>query len=412
MTNLNFSKGFDSAGLKALLSSNITVEALHDALQVFPLLGTRKLVNPRAGRKGQSPAYQIMLPEPPIDASRETAGELLELAAMALLRDVPLGVLDSHPDAMRAAETLAQFPGLLTQPGAAGLFRYGPPDTGSRLSGLLWDDVPMGWSFAHFSTRYRDGSYGANAMAYDALQRGTVIEPQRFGEYRYPTTGRGLASLAHQDQPYLIPLFVACQLLGAGAPLSSRFPALKSEVQFITGGGPLAIQCAIASAIEPAMRDCWALKWQHMRERPERLWREGVAGRLHPDFLALGGWLVERVGDYLPMVYAEGSPIHPDWPSGHATIAGAAGGILLAHFADGPVPSLGISSVHAEIRQMMWAMSIGRNWAGIQTRSSLLAGLQLGQRHAIRHLQILRQRATEPLGRTTFTGFDGVPVTV
>jgi hypothetical protein len=406
MSNLIFSKGFNGSTLAAILSG--PAFAINQRMAQAMLTGVRKIVNPRAGLN----AGDDHVPAPYADSSRDTAGELLEVAAMALLRDTPLSEIDSDPTAARIAETLGQFPGMLTQLSAAGLWRYGPLDNGARWSRLMDQSIPLGWRNTLYWPQQRTGGYGANADAYNALQNGTVIERQTFGLVVTPLTGRGLASLAHQDQPYLIPLFVACQLLAASAPLSSRFPLLANEAPFVTGGGALALQCALATATEKAMRLCWRAKFRYHRERPERLWREGVAGNLHPDFLGIGGWIVEQVGDYLPMIYAEGSPIHPDYPSGHATIAGVCGGILMAWFADSPVASLGIKSVHAEIRQIMWAMSIGRNWAGIHTRSSLLEGLRLGIRVARSHLSAMKANNPEPIGTAQFADFDGQTITV
>ena len=406
MNSLTFSKGFKGANLSAIL--NGPVFAINQRIAQPLLTGARKIVNPRAGIN----AGDDRVPAPALDDSRETAGELLDVAAMVLLRDTPLAEIDANATAARIAETLSQFPGLLTVPGAAGLWRYGPLDVEHRLSVLINQQVPLGWYMTGYWTRERTGNYGAIADAYNALQSGNVIEQQTFGFTGTPHTGRDLASLVHQDQPFLIPLFVACQLLGANAPLSGRFPAMANEAPFVTGGGALALQCALATATESAMRLCWRAKYATMRERPERLWREGVAGNLHPDFLKLGGWIVEEVGDYLPMIYAEGSPIHPDYPSGHACIAGVCAGILMAWFDDGPVPSLGIKSVHGEIRQMMWAMAIGRNWAGIHTRSSLLEGLRLGIRQARVHLATMKAQNPEPLRSTSFVDFDGLTVSV
>jgi hypothetical protein len=406
MNSLTFSKGFKGANLSAIL--NGPVFAINQRIAQPLLTGARKIINPRAGIN----AGDDRVPAPAPDDSRETAGELLEVASMVLLRDTPLDEIDSNPTAARIAETLSQFPGLLTQLAPAGLWRYGPLDNGDRLSRLINQSIPLGWGNTLYWPEQRIGNYGATAEAYNALQAGNVIESQTFGSDPNPHTGGALASLVHQDQPFLIPLFVACQLLGANARLSSRFPAMANEAPFVTGGGALALQCALATATESAMRLCWRAKYATMRERPERLWREGVAGNLHPDFLRLGGWIVEEVGDYLPMIYAEGSPIHPDYPSGHATIAGVCGAILMAWFDDCPVPSLGIKSVHAEIRQMMWAMAIGRNWAGIHTRSSLLEGLRLGIRQARVHLATMKAQNPEPLRSTSFVDFDGLTVSV
>lgn len=407
--NLVFSKGHDGYGLQQLLA--LPFADMTKRLAAFHTWGPRKIVNPRAGFRRSDTSLDATVPPPPADDSRETAGELLEAAAMQRLIDHDLDSLDSHPDAGRIAEILGAFPGILTRPGISGMFRYGLGDLGRRTSVLLWKSIPMGWDTTSYEPLIRSGRYGSTSAAYMALQVGQVSEQQQL-DLHHQWTGRALASLVHQDQPYLIPLFVACQLLSAGAPLSTRFPAMIAEAPFVTAGGALALQCALATVTEQAMRSCWAVKFKHGRERPERLWREGVQGNLHPDFLKIGGWLVEQTGDYLPMTYAEGSPLHPDYPSGHATIAGACAGILLAWFADGPLPALEITSVHDEIRQMMWALAVGRSWAGIHSRSSLLTGLQLGMSHSISFLRNLKARTPEPLGAASFAAFDGTVLTV
>lgn len=407
--NLVFSKGYDGYGLQQLLA--LPFADMTKRLAAFHIWGPRKIVNPRAGFRRTDTSLDATVPAPPADDSRETAGELLEVAAMQWLIDQDIDSLDSHPDARRIAEILGAFPGILTRPGVGGMFRYGPGDLGRRTSALLWQSIPTGWNRVSFEPLIRSGRYGATPAAYEALQLGQVSERQQFEQQRR-WSGRALASLVHQDQPYLIPLFVACQLLGSGARLSSRFPAMIAEAPFVTGGGVLALQCALATVTEQAMRSCWAVKFQRGRERPERLWREGVQGNLHRDFLEIGGWLVQQTGNYLPMTYAEGSPLHPDYPSGHATIAGACAGILLAWFADGPLPALEITSVHDEIRQMMWALAVGRSWAGIHSRSSLLTGLQLGMAHSVSFLRNLKARTPEPLGAASFAAFDGTVLTV
>ena len=383
------------------------------SMNALPRTGTRKLVSPRAGLKVSWAEIPYNPGVPPEDESLTTAGELLELGLMAALVDVPLDQLHLHPVAIRGAEMLAGFPSMLTVPGAEGLFRLNTSDTGPRVSPLLANPWPIGWNAGSFRAVQRTGTYGATAGTYCALLAGTVPVRQTFGPASDPLqTGRDIASLVHQDQPFLIPLAISAQLFAAAAPFSSRFPALTNEAGFVSYGGPVDLHCALGEASRPAMEACWKLKWTHKRSRPETLWFDAVAGRLHPEFLARGEWLVDLVGPYLPMVYAEGSPIHPDTPSGHAVLAGCGFTLLKAWFADGPVPSLGVTSLHRELDSVAWSMAVGRAWAGIHTRSSLIHGLRLGEAYAVQHLSKLRAQSVEPILPTTFTGFIGQAITI
>ena len=318
--------------------------------------GTRKLVSPRAGLRMAWAEIPYSPGVPPEDESLTTAGELLELGLMAALVDVPLDDLQFNQIAVRGAVMLADLPGMMTARGPEGLFRLNANDAYSRVSPLLASSWPTGWNRSSFNAVQRTGAYGFTASTYDAIQAGTVPSPQTVAAQVHLETGRDLASFVHQDQPFLIPLAVSAQ-----------------------------------------------------RSRPETLWVDAVAGRLHPEFLARGQWLVDLVGPYLPMIYAEGSPLHPDTPSGHAVLAGVGFTLLKAWFADGPVPNLGVTALHRELDSVAWSMSVGRAWAGIHTRSSLIHGLRLGEAYAVRQL---RYRSIEPLMPATFIGFAGQSITV
>lgn len=197
------------------------------------------------------------------------------------------------------------------------------------------------------------------------------------------------------------------------APYSSRVTPGKTEQSFIDAGGIAELQCANGIAALPAVEMGWRLKFRdYRRARPEELWPRAVRGELHESFLRLAGWIVDLVGPYLPMVYAEGSPTHSDDPSGHAIFAGVWSTIAKATFADGPVPSLGISQLHAEIDLMAWHQAVGRCWAGIHTRRSMTAGLRIGEVYAVSYLQRQKAQSPRPLGTTSFTGVDGKMITV
>jgi hypothetical protein len=104
--------------------------------------------------------------------------------------------------------------------------------------------------------------------------------------------------------------------------------------------------------------------------------------------------------------------VHSDNPSGHSFFAGFGFTILKAYFADGPVPSLGITSLHAELDLFAWHMAVGRSWAGIHSIASLRAGLAWGKKAAVIYLYSLNAEATQQLSPTTFTGFFGEKITV
>lgn len=384
------------------------------AIDAIPLSGTRKLVNPQAGLNATGPSGMAELPA---DTSAQTAVELLELGLRHLLQDVPLQSLNNHPDAIRGAETLARFGDaartVLVVPGPDGLFRMNAQRRGCRVGVLVNRPIPNGWGTpSSFAARRRLGDYGATEATWRELQRGVIPEPQRLASYPIPlVTGRDVASLVDQDPPITISEYVGRQLVAANAPRSSRYPVRPTEQGFITYAGPFDIQASIAAAAAPAVEMAWRVKWvDHRRARPEELWPRAVAGELHPQFLALGQWIVDRVGRFLPMPYAAGSPIHSDSPSGHAVFAGAGFTVLKAFFADGPVPSLGVSSLHAELDTMAWHTSDGRCWAKIHSLYAIREGLMLGQRYAIDYLNRQAKESAQLLGATSFLGFDGVQV--
>jgi hypothetical protein len=360
----------------------------------------------------------------PDDTSLAHACDLVAVAGMSLLRDVPLAQLATDPLAQRLADTLEAMgalgtPGVLMAPGPDGLFRLNASQVGTdRVGRLVLAPIPLGWGEASFNARRRQGDYIGDAAAWQALQDGRtpgsvpdLPRQQPHGAAVPMSTGRDIASLVHQDVPIQIPELVANQLLFAGAPRSSRFPALPNEAGFIDYGGNFDTICAVNSCRTGA-NATWFAKITQQRARPHELWRDAVAGRLHPAIRQHASWLLEQVGDYLTMAYAEGSPVHSDNPSGHSFFSGFGFTILKAYFADGPIPSLGITSLHSELTTFAWHMAAGRSWAGIHTIASLRAGLAWGERAALTHLGALNAESTQQLGATTFTGFFGNTVIV
>jgi len=122
----------------------------------------------------------------------------------------------------------------------------------------------------------------------------------------------------------------------------------------------------------------------------------------------------------LPQAYIEGSPLHPSYPSGHATIAGACVTILKAFYDESftfkkayqsdstgmnlipaidfngnPIPD-NVLTVGDELNKLASNIAIGRNAAGVHYRSDYKGGLRLGEKVAISILRDQLNLYNEP----------------
>lgn len=404
---MTFSKGHDPAQRKATLAEP-NRQRRQELMNALKLKGTRRLVSPQAALINH---YPVFVPESPANNSARTAAELAQLGLMQLLIDVPLAEINTHPIAIRGAKMLADFgiPRMLYGEGAAGLFHMNEQRTGEgRVGRLVKIGIPTGWGNSfYYEAGRRKGFYGNTKETWQALQDGTVPVPQQFGSAEFSVTPRDIASLAHQDPPGFIGRCVILQLFAAKAPRSSRLPATPAEDPFVTPGGAWELPCAQGIAMLEAGEHGWMLKERWSRPRPEELWPLAARGELHESFLRLAGWIVKLLGPYLPMPIAEGCPLHSSSPSGHAIDAGVWVTLCKANFADGPVPSLGITSLHPELDLLAWHMTVGRSWLGIHYRQDLTAGLRIGEHYALQYLREQNARSPQPLNPTSFIGVDG-----
>ena len=405
---MTFSKGHDPAQRKAALAEP-NRQRRQELMNALKLKGTRRLVSPQAALINQDPVF---VPESPANDSPRTAAELAQLGLMQLLIDVPLSELNTHPIAIRGAKMLADFgiPRMLYGEGAAGLFYMNEQRTGEdRVGKLVVAVIPAGWGKSFLFDAYtREGFYGNARETWQALQDGKIPVPQQPSQsWGFFVTPRDIASLAHQDPPGFIGRCVMLQLFAAKAPRSSRLPATPAEDPFVTPGGAWELPCAQGIAMLKAGEHGWKLKEQWSRPRPEELWPLAARGELHESFLRLAGWIVELLGPYLPMPIAEGCPLHAADPSGHAIDAGVWVTLCKASFADGPVPSLGIASLHAELDLLAWHQTQGRSWLGIHYRRDLTSGLRIGEYYALQYLREQNARSPQPLNPTSFIGVDG-----
>jgi hypothetical protein len=317
-----------------------------------------------------------------------------------------------------------------------------------------------------------------------------LFEPTR----RFITTPRDLATYVHYDELYEAYLNACLILLSMGAATSKGFPENSpsgKRTAFATFGGPhiLSLVCEVATRCLKAVR---RQKFSyHRRARPEAL-----GGRLTLAKLGLGAklgcageafaatldelpdplikaivehnaWQKEMAkmrgqkckGDCLPdgvaqgafddanlllaMAFSEGSPMHPAYGAGHATVAGGCTTMLKAFFemfedCDGGKERLLLDptdqpivyvpdqtgerlvpdaktkeplTIQGELDKLAANISIGRNMAGVHYYSDYYDSLRMGERIAV---GILLEQAP-CYGETvemTFKSFDGDLITI
>jgi membrane-associated phospholipid phosphatase len=293
--------------------------------------------------------------------------------------------------------------------------------------------------------------HGTSFAAWLAIQNGDVPGQQSFdGTRRYIRNGRDLGEWVHVDvlfQAY----FNACLILGTppdpsadtgggiGCPVNPGNPYVGSATQegFGTWGPPgiKALLCAVASR---ALKAVWFQKWfVHRRLRPEafagrvHVHRSGLASYpLHADVLDSAARARVRAAhgsDLLPLAFPEGSPVHPAYGAGHATVAGACVTILKAFFDESfvvpnpVVPNPGgrqlqpwsgpALTVGGELNKLASNVATGRNQAGVHWRTDAIESLRLGEAVAMAVLEDYKA-STHEAGGFFFTSFDGLPVVI
>ncbi len=434
--------------------------------------GARKQTSPQCGLafdlEGVD-SHAVAVPAPPSVSSKEIAAEMTELYWMALLRDTNYLDYGSSPLVAEAVADLnsfgADFKGPKTKAGkvtAQTLFRdIGPGiSAGPLTSQFMYLNTPFGVEYVE-RKMWTLAAGSDHMQSFDewlTVQNGLVPGHQSFlGERRYVINGRDISAWVHIDvlfQAY----FNACLIMitppdnsdiggGLGVPFNAGNPYQGSSSQdgFCTFGPPAAkaLMCEVASR---GLKATWHKKWQvHRRLRPEVF-----AGRvevqvnqdpgrydgiLHPSLFASNLKVLDRVQSYnggsllLPMAFPEGSPTHPSYTAGHATVAGACVTILKALFdtenrniphpvvpsADGKelVPYTGAPlTIEGELNKLASNVATGRNISGVHWRSDSYNSLRIGQRVAISILQEQTKIHNEPAPSFIFRGFDGERIVV
>jgi membrane-associated phospholipid phosphatase len=295
-------------------------------------------------------------------------------------------------------------------------------------------------------------NYLTDAASWLATQQGNIVtdDSANFDSNpRYIRNGRDISQWVHVDllyQGYLEALLV---LSTYGAPLSPANPYTSSHTQagFGTLGMPFA-QSLLAEVGRRALQAQWFQKWYvHRALRPEAfgglVHYQITAGR-YPFLNAsvVNSKAVQQTfsqnGTYfLPMVYPEGSPSHPSYGSGHATVAGACVTILKALFNETtPISHLfepqvtsadglsllsysgsdaGQMTVGGELNKVAMNVAVARNIAGVHWHSDALQAILTGEQVAISVLQDVKNTLNEFRtggGGFTFHDFRGNSVSI
>jgi len=421
------------------------------------MAGTIPLVDPQAGLAFDletcDPSQNSI---PPFDKlnSPGLAGQMIEAYWQALCRDVAFSQYGSDSTVAAAVAELNNLPAyegpkpVTTQT----LFRgftagdvIGPFISQFFIQPFTYGVMPF---VGYMTTLPPD--FGTDATSFLNLQNGApngVPAENPDSTLRYMGRGRDLAEYVHNDVLYQEYLNAALMLLKMRAPLNPANPyakigtALKSETGFITFGLPM-IEVLVAEVMARALKNAWFQKWfVHRVARAEE-----TAGLVHftktgaksypLDASVLNSQAAAMIHSntgswFLPQSYPEGCPLHPSYPSGHATAAGAAVTVLKWFFDenfvipnplvtanDGSTPvaytgaDAGQIKVGGELNKLASNVGVGRAFAGIHWRQDFQQAMLLGEAVAINLLRDQAHLYNENYTGFTFTKFDGNKVTV
>ncbi len=420
-----------------------------------------------------SHAFSLPPPAPGV-ATGQTATEQVEHYWAALLRDVPFTEYGNNSTVAQAVADLNsrsfinsaqnnQFPRPVTPQNLfrAQVFVGDGNVKGPYISQFMLQ--PTFFGAQELTQRYQTfvGGTGNDFLfdvgSYQNVQNGGFSgEPTKDAIFRFIRNGRDLTAYTRVDvlyQGYFVAFLV---LAGIRALPNPTNPYIGSNTQkaFGTLGGPDGAG-TLAEMATRALKASWCRKWiTDLRLRPEeygalvearRIGSTPVpqaSGALHSDVLtsAVLPKILQNYGSHLlPQAYPEGSPTHPCYTGGHATVAGACctalkfffdGGqkirpLLLAAGSDVKQPTTdGLSlvnytgsdrnalDINGELSKVAFNVCFGHGvHAGIHFRSSNYWGVLLGEAVALSVLQDRAKSYNEPF-TMNITKFDGTTVTI
>lgn len=437
----------------------------------------RKLVDPQSSLSfslSGADSHGLTMPPAPSMVSAEAGSELIEVYGKALLRDdifraIQTGTTSQETTVQTILDDLNAFGTNFTGPKELGLvtrqtlFRgNGVGETvGPYVSQLLLHDFAYG--NAVFTQMYNVESDALDSISISGwldIQRGiTPPGANLTGDFRRINSPRVLGSYVHNDPPLMTYCNAALLLLGAGAPMDPNIVPLLNEDNFVNLG-VADITARVAHVTNLALKAAWHQKWNvHVRLRPEVL-----AGRVHFSLVngedynldpgltgsgTAGLILAKNTNDgqptyLLPLQYPEGSPAHPSYPAGHATVAGAAVTVLKAFFdTDTLMTDLAGGTfrivealtgtetmaqldaaaivdplitnqltVEVELNKLASNIALGRDMAGVHYRSDGDQGILLGEKVAIQYLKDVAATYNQSFVGFNLTKFDGTQILI
>lgn len=417
---------------------------------LIPMGGTAKLANPQAAHAYHlegADCQALTMPPPPKLDSLEENGEILEVYWQTVTRDIPFTEYNNSDLIRTAVRELRRFPDFRTISPTT-IFRgdTNGDHLGNYISQFLLKPIPYGSTT--IEQKYRTPIAGDDKMTnYNEwlnIQNGIAPSSANVLDTtpQYIRTGRDLAEYVHQDTPFQA-YFNAAQMMlswGGGAISNSNpYKTIANQGGFVQFGAAHILDMVSRAAIA-ALKAAWAQKWNvHRRLRPEFyaaiIHNQLTGATNYPISINVGGskaldTIFSQYGNYLlPMAYPEGSPTHPAYPAGHATIAGACSTILKAFFNENfeiPNPVVvsndGLSlepyngtdtlTVGHEVNKLAANISLGRDTAGVHWRSDGVEGILLGEQVAIHILKDYAGTYNESFGGFTFTKYNGTSITI
>lgn len=292
--------------------------------------------------------------------------------------------------------------------------------------------------------------FGVSFEDFVAIENGLVPKKYTANDYdpvnrRYFIDGRDWASFIHVDANCESFFYAAYVLFSYNFPYCHELPYynndMPNEAAFATMG-MMEMFAMVEDVAGDAIKAAWAQKWRANRAlRPEAfgglvhnaktsgtnpfnlnaslfiphagidvLTQVQTHNALQANFPDNNLTVPEASTYLLSQVYPEGSPNHPTYTSGHATVAGACATILKAFFDNDTliasitppvlpdpndpsqlIPLVGQQedqlTVAGELDKLASNAALARDWAGIHWRQDAEQGILLGEQVAIRYLQ-------------------------
>lgn len=375
----------------------------------------------------------------PVDSLKH-ACEMIEVYENALLRDVAFNDFSIQDvNVTRALNSLNKYNELSSYTGPVNsekkitgqeLFRGNGKDelAGPYISQYLV--LPYSYNGINIDQKYRvenDVPATIDHTNYLNIQRGIVGGPPNFsGDSKYAYSPRVLGSIVHNDPLYWA-YYNAC-LISKQNGIKLDYEGNDVTSAWTDQGFPDLLE-SIAEISLGALRSAWNSKYnitlrlrpEAMAQRVDCIKKEMFVGDVFDtikDNLVHGedtlAEVFSRNNNYLLlMMYPEGSPTHPSCPAGHAVVSGACTTVMKAflktHDSDNiPLnwPSeakhsingndlvtyinddKNIMTIVGEINKLASNMALGRDIGGVHYRSDGVEGIFLGEKFAIKYLQI------------------------